>query len=78
MQQQPPLQGTYEIIPSTCTVTAYKFVPTIDTPLTENCGENTGVVSAQLGKHRRWLMLQRPLYGLAVLPNAGVKVMSAG
>lgn len=55
--QQPPLQGTYEMIPCTRIVAAYCPVPTCDTPTNENCGAKTGVFSAQVGKHSRCVML---------------------
>ena len=78
VQQHPPLQGTYEMIPSTWIVTAYKSPPAGATLLTEKRGWNTGVVSAQHEKHKRCVMFTMPAYGLVVLPSAGVNVMSAG
>lgn len=53
VQAQPPLQGTYEMIPSTCIVATNWPVATWAIDLTENRGLNTGVVSVHVAKHRR-------------------------
>ena len=48
-QPQAPPSGTYEMIPSTCSVASHRPSPTCDTPRSEKRGSKTGGVPTQHG-----------------------------
>ena len=78
VQAQLPLQGTYEIMPSTCIVATNCPVATCAIDLTLNRGLKTGVVSVHVAKHNRCEMFTCTKNGEATDPTASTGVIEAG
>lgn len=78
VQAHPPLQGTYEMIPSTCIVATNCPVATCAIDLTLNRGLNTGVVSIHVEKHNLCEIFTCTKNGEATDPTARTGVIDAG